>query len=327
MISEGNLVGPSNFSLFTSRITCDGFKFEPTRALVYGYPAFEMGELPRKFFSFHCLEIESNELRESDTERAENYPDLPQRSESDVECSGGGDVSPEKKLVDWEVIPVCEVHLESTEGVIVLDLPNVVESVQGDSRDESHIIVSHLLGENIYVLDDSRLRQLVENSPVEFGTVLEEVRSAADVRGVSSGQFTENVNSLDNVVDLESGNWTSTPSKNAVNVSGKRKAKRSEAAAECVLRPKIVAFESGYGSDEEIVGVQSEIGRVDAGKSYLSSECADKTCTVFGLSELEMMARAKAQELGPDSHVVSSDGMVRVTTVGSSGGPSDVDAV
>ena len=28
------------------------------------------------------------------------------------------------------------------------------------------------------------------------------------------------------------------------------------------------------------------------------------------------MARAKAQELGPDSHVVSSDGMVRVPIVG-----------
>ena len=39
------------------------------------------------------------------------------------------------------------------------------------------------------------------------------------------------------------------------------------------------------------------------------------------------MARAKAQELGPDSHVVSSDGMVRVPTVGSSGWPPDVGAV
>ena len=41
----------------------------------------------------------------------------------------------------------------------------------------------------------------------------------------------------------------------------------------------------------------------------------------------EMMARAKAQELGPDSHVVSSDGMVRVPTVGSFGGLPDANAV
>ena len=39
------------------------------------------------------------------------------------------------------------------------------------------------------------------------------------------------------------------------------------------------------------------------------------------------MARAKAQELGPDSHVVSSDGMVLVRTVGSSGRLPGVGAV
>ena len=39
------------------------------------------------------------------------------------------------------------------------------------------------------------------------------------------------------------------------------------------------------------------------------------------------MARAKAPELGPDSHVVSSDGMVRVPTVDSSGGLPDANAV
>ena len=40
-----------------------------------------------------------------------------------------------------------------------------------------------------------------------------------------------------------------------------------------------------------------------------------------------MMARLKAQELGPDSHVVSSDGMVHVPIVGSSGGLPDANAV
>ena len=39
------------------------------------------------------------------------------------------------------------------------------------------------------------------------------------------------------------------------------------------------------------------------------------------------MARAKAGELEPGSHVVWSDGMVRVPTVGSSGGPPDVGAI
>ena len=93
-----------------------------------------------------------------------------------------------------------------------------------------------------------------------------------------------------------------------------------------MLRPKIVAFEIGDGSDEESMAFRNEIERVNVGKSCLSSDYTDRTLTEFGLSELEMMARAKAQDLGPDSHVVSSDGMVRVPTVGSSGGLPDANA-
>ena len=91
-------------------------------------------------------------------------------------------------------------------------------------------------------------------------------------------------------------------------------------------RPKIVAFEIGDGSDEESMAFRSDIGKANAGKSCLSSDGADRTLTEFGLPDLEMMARAKAQELGPDSHVVSSDGMVCVPTVGSSGGLPDAKA-
>ena len=118
-------------------------------------------------------------------------------------------------------------------------------------------------------------------------------------------------------MNLESGIRTSTPSKDVVYAIGKRKSKGSETEGECVLRPKIVAFEIGDGSDEESMAFRKEISRVNVGKSCLSSDYTDRTLTEFGLSELEVMARAKAQELGPDSHVVSSDGMVRVPTVGS----------
>ena len=46
---------------------------------------------------------------------------------------------------------------ESTEGVVVPKLPNVVENVQDVSHDESQLILSHLLGERLEV-DDSGLR-------------------------------------------------------------------------------------------------------------------------------------------------------------------------
>ena len=223
-------------------------------------------------------------------------------------------------------MPVCEIRQELTEGVDVTNLPNVVESVQNVSHDKSQNIVSHLIGEILEVLDESGLRQLIENVPEQFGTGLEEKRSEAVVGEVGVGQFTENVTFLDNVMDLGSGNRASTSSKDVAYASGKRKAKGSKAERECVLRPKIVAFKMTDGSDEESMAFRSEIGRVNEGKSCLSSDYADKTLTDFGISELEMMAKTKT-ELGPDSHVVSSDGMVRVPTVGLSGGLLDANAV
>ena len=80
------------------------------------------GMLPRKFISFPCLENESSEPKESNTDGTENFPDLHQRSESDVECSDGGG-SPGKRLADLEVMPLREIRKESTEGVIVPTCP------------------------------------------------------------------------------------------------------------------------------------------------------------------------------------------------------------
>ena len=282
--------------------------------------------MTRKFFSFVCLDNESNKLKRSKTEGTEYFPELPQRSESDVEC-GGGYESSEKRVVYLQVMPVGEVHVEPTDRFNVPNLTNVVENVKDHSRDDSDIIVSHLLSESLDVLDDSRLQQLLENAPVGFVTELEEELSTADVRGVTTGEFTENVGFLDNAVDLKSGNQTSTPSNNPVRVSGKRKTLGSAVKSGSVLHPQIVAFEIGYESDEECAALGSGIGRVNARKSCLSGDCPEKTLTEFGLSELEMMARKKAGKLEPGSHVVSSDGMVRVPTVGSSGGPPDVGLV
>ena len=217
-------------------------------------------------------------------------------------------------------MPVGEIQQGST------DVPNVAENVQEVSHDESQIIVSHLLGGSLEVLDDSELRQLVENAPVQSETELSEERSCAIVGGMDVGQIAESVTFLDDVVDGGSGNRTSTPSKDVVPASYKRKVEGVGSGGEAVLRPKVVAFEVGDGSDGESAAFQSESGRADAGKSCLSSDFVDRTLTDFGLSELEMMARAKAQELGPNSNVVSSDGMVRVPTVVSSGGVPDANA-
>ena len=56
------------------------------------------GELPRKFISFHCLENESNVPKDHNTEGAENYPDLPQRSEVEIVVFEETATSPTKSL-------------------------------------------------------------------------------------------------------------------------------------------------------------------------------------------------------------------------------------
>ena len=101
------MLGQSNFSLFTRRITRDRFEYERTRVTCIRISGFEMGEyageLPRKFISFHCLENESNEPKDKNTEGVQNYPDLPQRSESEIVVIEETETSPSKSLAVLQV--------------------------------------------------------------------------------------------------------------------------------------------------------------------------------------------------------------------------------
>ena len=108
LMSEGNLIAwPGQFFLFTSRITRGRFKFERTRVSSLRISGFEKGEyageLPRKFISFHCLENESNVPKDHNTERTENFPDLPQRSEVEIVVNEETETSPTKSLAVLQV--------------------------------------------------------------------------------------------------------------------------------------------------------------------------------------------------------------------------------
>ena len=61
------------------------------------------GELPRKFISFHCLENESNVPKNHNTEKTENYPDLPQRGEVEIVVIDETETSPSKSLAVLQV--------------------------------------------------------------------------------------------------------------------------------------------------------------------------------------------------------------------------------
>ena len=74
-----------------------------------------VGELPRKIISFHCLENESNVLKESNTEKTENYPDLPQRSEVAIVVIEETETSPTKSLAVLQVTGEKGTMVEETE--------------------------------------------------------------------------------------------------------------------------------------------------------------------------------------------------------------------
>ena len=110
------MLGQSNFSLLTSRITRDRFEFERTRVSSLPISGFGMGEyageLPRKFISFHCLENESNVPNDHNTEGAENFPDLPQRSEVEIVVIEETETSPTKSLAVLQVTGCKETMVE-----------------------------------------------------------------------------------------------------------------------------------------------------------------------------------------------------------------------
>ena len=136
------------------------------------------GELPLKFNSFHCLEKESNELRKSSTEGAENYPDLPQRSEPKIVFTEETETSPTRKLAALQVTAAKQtivgetedtnkerlivggqecLLLSSDEGSEGLEkfLPDKLDSLSGEGLERSvevdPIVVLELLNENLVV--------------------------------------------------------------------------------------------------------------------------------------------------------------------------------
>ena len=117
------MLGQSKFSLFTSRITHDRFRFERTRVSSLRISGFELGEyageLPRKFISFHCLQNESNVPKDHNTEGTENYLDLPQRSEVEIVVIEERETSPTKSLAVLQVTGSKETMFEERGNVNV----------------------------------------------------------------------------------------------------------------------------------------------------------------------------------------------------------------
>ena len=131
-------------SLFTSRKARDRFEFEQTRASAYGRPVFERGDnagdLPRKFISFHCLEKESDELKISNTEGTENFPELPRKRESETVFIGKAEISPAKSLAVLQVAAAKDSTVRKSEDTNLKVLELLDESLVDRGSAGSNVV-------------------------------------------------------------------------------------------------------------------------------------------------------------------------------------------
>ena len=133
---------------------------------------------------------------------------------------------------------------------------------------------------------------------------------------------------LSDSVQLETTEQTSTLLRGGDASYGKRKIMGDEFLLDSGRPSKVVAFGIvGDGIEEESAAIPNGNGSVSGVRSYFESTDPEKTPMGFGLSELEAMARAKADEIGPKLNVGTGSGLVRVPTLGSPGVPTAVKAV
>ena len=282
------MLGQSNFSLFTSRITRDRFRFERTRVSSLRISGFEMGEcageLPRKFISFHCLENESNVPKDHNTEGTENYPDLPQRSEVEIVVKEKTETSPSKSLAVLQVTGGKEAMVEergiANEGCLVVGSQECLLS----SNDEGSEGLEKILRDKLESFGGEGIENIVE---VDLAGVLELLDSNLVDRGnTGSGVVTVDHeiprSRVDDILRSELRG-------NGIGGGSKRPLCEVHVGVADERPSKSVAFEFDDAGGRLLSERCTLVGVSDAGQSSPSFSRPDGTD--YGTSELESIAR------------------------------------
>ena len=104
------------------------------------------GILPRKVISFRPLESEPKKTSRTETEEARNdLSSFPCEMPSSVEV-GGGDESPEIKIIDLKVMPFGDNEMSQSKGVRGQDLTDDAEGNAGGHNGDSLVVMGQLLG-------------------------------------------------------------------------------------------------------------------------------------------------------------------------------------
>ena len=248
------------------------------------------GELPRKFISFHCLENESNEPKDHNTEGIENYPDLPQRSEVEIVVIEETETSPTKSLAVLQVTGGKETMVKERENV---DKECLVVSSQEcllSSSDEGNEGLEKFLRDKLESFGGEGIENIVEVDPAGVLDLLD--ANLMDRGNPGSGVVT--------VDDEIPRSWVDDILRSELgekNIGGG--SKRPLCDVDIGLadeRPsKSVAFDIDVAGGRLFSERCTLVGVSDAGQSFPSSSRPDDTD--YGTSELESIARRRVGDL------------------------------
>ena len=255
---------------------------------------FEMGEyageLPRKFFSFHCLENESNVLKDCNTEGTESNPDLPQRSDSEIVVNEETETSPSKSLAVLQVAGAEESTVKGDKDTrakrVVIDSQEVLMS----SCDDGSEGLEKFLSDKLDSFGGEGLNKIVEVDPAVKLELLDDNLVGRGSTGNNVVTVDEEMSRsrVDDVLRLEF-------QEKAIGSLGMRPLCDVDVGA-AVERPlKSVAFQLDNEGGRLSSGECGLVGVLDAGQSFPSSSRPDDTD--YGTSELESIARRRVDDV------------------------------
>ena len=288
------MLGQSNFSLLTSRISRGRFKFERTRASSLRISGFEMGEnageLPHKFISFHCLENESNVPKDHNSEGIENFPDLPQRSEVEIVVIEETETSPTKRLAVLQVTGGRETMVEER-GNVDRECLNVSsqECLLSSSNERSEGL-EKFLRDKLESFGDEGIENFVEVYPAGVLDLLDTIL-------MDRGNPGNDVVTVDDEIPRSRTDYILRSELREKNIGGGSKRPLCDVDIGVAdERPsKGVAFDFDDAGGRLFSERCTLVGVSDAGQSFLSSSRPDDTD--YGTSELESIARSRLDDL------------------------------
>ena len=249
---------------------------------------FEMGEyvgeLPRKFISFHCLENESNVSKDPNTEERENYPDLPQKSGVEIVVIEEIETSPSKSSAVLQVTSGKKRMGEEGGNVDKESFAVGSQECLLSSSDEGSEGLQKFLREKLEALGVDGIENIAEVDPAGVLELLDSNLVERDNTG--SGMVTGDDefprSQVDEILRAELG--------------GKKRPLCDVGLGVADERPsKSVAFDVGGSIVKSVCDRHTVIGVSEAGQSFPSSSRLDDT--EYGTSELESIARRRVDNL------------------------------